>query len=239
MAAAAEAAAHPVASCPDARAHLRALDRLDRMSREAERLERRIKARTDSLARQFDLVLGVLGSWGYVKGWALTARGERLARLYHEADLLIAECLDTGLFDGLAPAELAGLASVFTFEARGQAMPDRTFPSGRLRDRWAEIERISARLGSLEDAAGLPLTRQPDPGFVRPAHAWAGGAELAGILAEQEISGGDFVRNIKQLIDLLRQVGDVAPDPATASAARSAAEDLFRGVVAASSVVAT
>ncbi|MBO0747422.1 MAG: DEAD/DEAH box helicase, partial [Acidimicrobiaceae bacterium] len=107
MAAAAEAASHPVAACPDARGHLRALDRLDRMSREAERLERRIKGRTDSLARQFDRVLGVLGGWGYVEGWALTARGERLARLYHEADLLIAECLDTGLFDGLGPAELA------------------------------------------------------------------------------------------------------------------------------------
>lgn len=239
MAAAAEAAAHPVASCPDARAHLRALDRLDRMSREAERLERRIKARTDSLARQFDLVLGVLGSWGYVKGWALTARGERLARLYHEADLLIAECIERGVFDGLGPAELAGLVSVFTFEARGQAMPDRSFPTGQLRDRWPEIERLADRLNGIEEAAGLPLTRHPDPGFVRPAHAWAGGAELAGVLAEQELSGGDFVRNVKQLIDLLRQVGDVAPDPATARAARAAADALFRGVVAASSVVAS
>ena len=239
MATAAEAASHPVAGCPDARAHLRALDRLDRMTREAERLERRIKGRTDSLARQFDLVLGVLGSWGYVDGWALTPRGERLARLYHEEDLLIAECLDTGLFDDLSPAELAGLCSVFTFEARGQAMPDRSFPTSRLRDRWTRVERLAARLGGIEDTAGLPLTRQPDPGFVAPAYAWAGGAEFSGILADQEISGGDFVRNVKQLIDLLRQIGDLAPDPATSDAADEAADALFRGVVAASSVVAT
>jgi len=45
------------------------------------------------------------------------------------------------------------------------------------------------------------------------------------------------VRNVKQLLDLLRQLGDVAPDPATAAAARTAADRLFRGVVAASSVV--
>ena len=51
------------------------------------------------------------------------------------------------------------------------------------------------------------------------------------------MSGGDFVRNVKQLIDLLRQLGEVAPDPATARAARAAADRLFRGVVAASSVV--
>ena len=51
------------------------------------------------------------------------------------------------------------------------------------------------------------------------------------------MSGGDFVRNMKQLIDLLRQVAETAPDPATASTARAAAERLMRGVVAASSVV--
>jgi hypothetical protein len=39
------------------------------------------------------------------------------------------------------------------------------------------------------------------------------------------------------LIDLLRQVGDVAPRPETASTARTAADALFRGVVAASSTV--
>ncbi len=31
------------------------------------------------------------------------------------------------------------------------------------------------------------------------------------------MTGGDFVRNVKQTIDLLRQIGDVAPDPDTAS----------------------
>ena len=57
------------------------------------------------------------------------------------------------------------------------------------------------------------------------------------MLLDEELTGGDFVRNVKQLIDLLRQVGDVAPRPETASAARSAADGLFRGVVAASSTV--
>ena len=54
---------------------------------------------------------------------------------------------------------------------------------------------------------------------------------------DDEMSGGDFVRNIKQLIDLLRQLGVAAPDEATARIAHEAADALFRGVVAASSVV--
>ncbi len=42
---------------------------------------------------------------------------------------------------------------------------------------------------------------------------------------------------MKQLIDLLRQLGEVLPDESAARAAREAADALFRGVVAASSVV--
>ena len=51
------------------------------------------------------------------------------------------------------------------------------------------------------------------------------------------MSGGDFVRTTKQLIDLLRQFAIVAPVRATRQAASDAADQLFRGVVAASSQV--
>jgi ATP-dependent RNA helicase HelY len=234
---AAGAALHPVAACPSLRSHLRALERSERLEREADRIKRRVRGRTESLARQFDRVLQVLESWGYVDGWALTAKGQRLARIYHESDLLIAECLEERLLDGLQPSELAGLASVFTFEARGQADASPAAPSGPDRDRVAPIGALAFELNRTEDAAGLPLTRGPDPGFVPIARRWAGGDDLGPILEDEEMSGGDFVRNIKQLIDLLRQLGEQAPDLVTAAAARSASDQLLRGVVAASSVV--
>ncbi len=230
-------ATHPVASCPSAAGHIRARERAERLERDADRIRRRIRGRTGSIARHFDRVLGVLASWGYVDGWALTDRGERLARIYHEADLLIAQCLDAGLLDGLGPDDLAGLASVFTFESRGPGEASRPQLTGELQTRLRSIERIAAELNGAEDEAGLPLTRGPDPGFVAVARRWAGGDQLAPILEDEDISGGDFVRNVKQLVDLLRQLGDHAPDRATAGAARSASDRLVRGVVAASSVV--
>jgi ATP-dependent RNA helicase HelY len=231
---------HPVAGCPDLATHLRYAERAERLAREVERLERRIRGRTESLARQFDRVLRVLESWGYVDGWSLTDAGEMLTRLYSETDLLLAESMREGLLDGLDGPSMAAVCSVFSYESRGpdQAASRRArFPNRTVRDRVAEIDRIWRDLNVVEDEAGLPETRPPDAGFSAMAHAWAAGKDLEDVLVDEDLTGGDFVRNVKQLIDLLRQVGDVAPDRATASSARSAADGLFRGVVAASSTV--
>ena len=230
-------AGHPVARCPDRAAHVRAAERADRLAVEAERLERRIRGRTESLARQFDRVLRILEEWGYVDGWNLTPAGERLARIYHECDLLVAECLAEETFSELDPAGLAGLASLFTFESRGPNAYHGGFPSRFIRDRCERVEALARELNRAEEEAGLPTTRPPDSGFVALAHAWAAGRPLHQVLADEAISGGDFVRNVKQLIDLVRQLAAVAPESATRRTAEGAAEALFRGVVAASSVV--
>jgi ATP-dependent RNA helicase HelY len=238
--AAAEAAVlvHPVHGCPDRDAHIRALRRAERARADVGELRRSVKGRTESLARRFDRVLRVLEAWGYLDGWALTEKGERLGRLYHESDLLLAECLDDGLLDELDPAALAGLCSVFTYEHRSSGPPPAPwFPSTRARARFEAMERVGRELNADEHEAGLPLTRLPDPGFVAIAHAWAAGEDLDDVLDDEDVSGGDFVRNVKQLIDLLRQVGDAAAVPETARTARRAADALFRGVVAASSAV--
>ena len=89
----------------------------------------------------------------------------------------------------------------------------------------------------MEEEAGLGLTRAPDPTFVAIAYAWAAGEAFAEVVEAEELSGGDFVRNVKQLIDLLRQLAEVAPVAATRESAGKAADLLYRGVVASSSAV--
>lgn len=229
---------HPVLEDPDLAERLRAATHADRVARELADLTTRVRSRSGSLARRFDQVLEILGRRGYVDGWSLTAKGGRLARLFHESDLLIAEALHQGLLDDLEPAVLAGLVSAFVYEHRSSEPPPAPwFPSAEVRRRWQSIEKLCRQINAAEDLAGLPLTRPPDPTFLAVAYAWAAGEGFAEVVEAEELSGGDFVRTTKQLIDLLRQLAQLAPVPDTARAAELAADMLFRGVVAASTIV--
>jgi len=235
-------AAHPVATCPERSRHLKAATAAERLARDVHRLERRVRGRNESLARQFDRVHRVLEAWGYLDGWTLTEGGRLLMRIYSECDLVVAEALRRGLFDGLNAAEFAGLASCFTYERRGSdGAPPRapaTWPSVAVSRRYREVERIRNDLVVDEDDAGLPETRAPDPGLSASMHDWATGMDLADVLEDDdELTGGDFVRNVKQCVDLLRQIGDVASTPDTSATAHAAADACFRGVVAASGVM--
>jgi ATP-dependent RNA helicase HelY len=235
-------AAHPVGADRARDARLDAAASAERFERDVARLERRVRGRSESLARQFDRVLRVLDAWGYVEDWSLTEWGSVLAHLYTETDLAVAESLREGLLDDVDAPELAALVTCFTFERRGpdsgtRLAPERA-PTRELATRWRGIDRIARDLNHNEDDAGLPETRSPDPGFMPYAYEWVAGEDLGDLLADDdELTGGDFVRHIKQCIDLLRQIGDVAPAPATAETARAAADACFRGVIAASSAV--
>ena len=238
----AQLAGHPVAGDREREARVRAAASAERLERDVARLERRVRGRSESLARQFDRVLRVLEAWGYVDGWSVTEWGDVLAHLYTETDLVVAESLREGLLDGLDAAEIAGMASCFTYERRGPdgggPLPPARWPTGALSTRWRAVERIAQDLNHNEDDAGLSETRALDPGFVPYAYEWVAGEDLADVLADDaDMTGGDFVRHVKQCIDLLRQIGDVAPRPETAATARTAADACFRGVIAASSAV--
>ncbi|MBI2710774.1 MAG: DEAD/DEAH box helicase [Actinobacteria bacterium] len=229
---------HPVAACPDAAAHVRAAGHVERVRREVADLERRVGGAAGTVARRFDAVLGVLRDRDFVRGWALTHRGRLLVRIFHESDLLVAEAVAAGVLDDLDPAALAGVASAFTYEHRSRTPPPPPwFPSPAARRAYDAIDALAARLNADERAARLPETRPPDPTFIALAHAWALGEDLDRVLEDEDLSGGDFVRNVRQLMDLLRQIADAAPRAATRDAARAAAAALFRGVVAASAVV--
>jgi ATP-dependent RNA helicase HelY len=96
---------------------------------------------------------------------------------------------------------------------------------------------LAERLRAVEEAHGVPRTRQPAPGLATAVASWARGASLEvamGVASRDvgELAPGDFVRTMKSVADLAQQVSHTADDPGVAAAAREAVELLLRGVVA-------
>jgi ATP-dependent RNA helicase HelY len=178
----------------------------------------------------------LLERWRYleVDAWRLTSKGDLLARLYHESDLLAAEALSQGIFDRLDAPTLAAVVSGCTFEARKGRRRTPPRPPREARPRLDALWGLWDRLHAEEERARLWRTRAPDPGFAEAAWRWARGEGLVRVLEHGELAAGDFVRNAKQLIDLLSQIAILAPEPSTAAVAANAARKLTRGVVAAS-----
>src|SRR5438552_9864588 len=226
-----KAAEHPCHTCPDRPQHERWAVRASKLERELAALERRIRSRTETLGRQFDRVLAVLTDLGYVERFSLTTKGEMLRRIYSEGDILVAEALTAGIFDGLSASEMAALVSSVVYESR-ERMPRRTeIPTGRLRTRHRDLSAVWTEVRRAEDAHQVELCRELDPGFIPTVFAWAEGKPLEDVLEASGMAAGDFVRNCKQLLDLLRQVEDVAGEDVRA-AARAARDAVNRSVVA-------
>ena len=229
---------HPCHDCPDREDHARWAERWFKLSRDTDTLRRRVEARTNTVARTFDRVCEVLVALDYLEGETVTERGTHLMRLYSEMDLVAAEALREGLWDDLTPSELAAALSVLVYEARraDDATPPR-LPGGRVKDVIAETVRLWGQLDALERDHKLDFLRQPDLGFAWAAYRWAEGDELDDVLSEVELAAGDFVRWVKQLIDLCGQVADAAGDVPLRRTARQTMDLIKRGVVAYSSVV--
>jgi len=224
---------HPVASCPDRAEHLEAARRIHRTQQRLEQLRTTVRTAGHGLVDEFRAIHELLSQRGYARGWSLTERGTMLRGIYNESDLLVAEAINKGLFDGLSPSELAALASVFVYEPRTDMVSTADWPTGTLAERWAELEDLWKRLAKSEQAMRLPATRRPDPGFGRTAMRWADGDEFDD-LPTKGMAPGDFVRVSRQLTDLLRQLRDIPGE--MGSTARSALTLVDRGFVAAQGV---
>ncbi|WP_165988543.1 RNA helicase [Streptomyces sp. YIM 98790] len=235
--------AHPCHGCAEREDHARWAERYHRLERDTQQLQRRIAGRTNTIARTFDKVTGVLTELDYLHGDEVTPEGRKLARIYCELDLLASECLRHRVWEGLGPAELAACASALVYEARSDDVMPPDLPEGRTRQALSEMVRIWGRLDALEERHRISASsgvgqREPDLGFARPVHRWAKGHGLDAVLRDSELPAGDFVRWCKQVVDVLGQIAAAAPEENSTvrATARKAVDAILRGVVAYSSV---
>lgn len=226
---------HPCHGCADREDHARWAERYFRLRRETDSLRRRVEGRSHVISRTFDRVCGVLEDLGYLEGDSVSDDGARLAKVYSELDLLVAECLRRGLWKGLTPVELAACAASLVYESRRGDDAYPRLPGGRIEETLAEMVRLWGELGEVESRHRVSFLRQPDLGFVWTAHRWAGGDRLDAILRQSDMTAGDFVRTAKMLVDMLSQIAGASGDAEVRSTARKAGDLVRRGVVAYSS----
>jgi ATP-dependent RNA helicase HelY len=226
-----EAAAHPCHVCPDRPAHERWAIRASQVGHRIGGLERRIRTRTETLARQFERVVAVLEELGYVHGFDILPKGLTLARVYGEGDVLVAEALAEGVLEGLEPAEVAAVVSTVVFESRERIPRTGEMPTPVAVERYRHLQRLWRTIRAAEDRHQVQLCRELEDGFAGSMYRWAQGEPLEDVLRESEMSPGDFVRTCKQVLDLLRQIEQVAPER-SAENVRLAHGAVNRGVVA-------
>ncbi|PRY18117.1 DEAD/DEAH box helicase [Kineococcus rhizosphaerae] len=226
--------AHPCHGCADREEHARWAVREEKLRRDTQGLQRKIEGRTGTIARTFDRVCDLLAELGYLTddGQAVTDAGRTLRRINAETDLLVAQCLRFGAWDGLNAADLAAAVSTLVHESRRDegGRPERI--PRRAEAAIAATHRLWSDLTDREDHHKVPMTREPDPGLAWSVHRWASGHRLDEVLREADLAAGDFVRRCKQLVDLLDQIGSASTDPGVRKAARDAVDAVRRGVVA-------
>lgn len=227
---------HPCHACPDRESHARWGERYWRLRREVDQVDRQISRRTGQVAERFDRICDVLRTLEYVVPGddgesRVTEAGERLRRIYGERDLLIAESLRRGLWTRLDAADLAALVCALVFEPRrGEQASERHLPGGPFRDALAATTTLWAELDDLERARRLPGSEPPQTGLSVAMHRWARGAHLDVVLRDTDLAAGDFVRWVRQTVDVLEQLQDVGTARIRRTA-RDAVERIRRGVV--------
>lgn len=229
--------AHPCHACPDRESHARWAERYLKLQRDTRNQRGRIEQRTNTVARQFDRVCEVLDHLGYLEGDTVTEDGLRLQRIYSELDLLVSECLRSGVWDGLDAADLAAVFSGLSYETRNpEDAPPPRLPNRRVLDVAEEMTTLCGDLQQLEREHKVRFLRSPDFGFAHAAWSWVNGATLDDVLRETDMAAGDFVRTMKQLIDVTAQIAQSAGPGELRTNARVALDGLRRGVVAYTSI---
>lgn len=220
---------HECHSCNDRETHARFAERAARLQRESNGLRERVENRTHVIAKTFDRICEVLKHLGYIEGEKPLEQGKILAKIYAESDLLLTETIRNGVLDSLSAPELISVISSVIYSSRGAENYAPKMPHQNVANALAAITSIWVQLESIEEDFGVQTQREPDFGFAYASYKWASGHSLSHVLKGSDMTVGDFVRNIKQLIDLLTQISGASDK--LRPTCREAIKKIDRGVV--------
>ena len=194
-----------------------------------ERATRRIEALREEVWLPFEQRAKVLAIFGYLDYEAekVTERGRWLADLHVDRPLLVGEALENGLFNSLAPKQLAGIMAALT------ADEDRDYGELELKDdvvtSLARFEDIGFKVSAEEWKHGLDPAPELNFSAAGAAVRWAGGTDWSEIVRETRAEEGDLFRMFSRTGEALLQVAGLhRTHPQAAQMAATVAEMVLR-----------
>jgi superfamily II RNA helicase len=194
-----------------------------------ERASRRIDALREEVWLPFEQRAKVLAIFGYLDYEAekVTDRGRWLADLHIDRPLLVGEALENGLFNSLAPKELAGIMAALT------ADEDRDYGELELDDdvvtSLSRFEDIGFKVSAEEWNHGLEPAPELNFSAAGAAVRWAGGTEWSEIVRETRAEEGDLFRMFSRTGEALLQIAGLRRShPQPANMAATVAEMVLR-----------
>ncbi len=194
-----------------------------------ERASRRIESLREEVWQPFEQRAKVLAVFGYLDYDAekVTERGRWLADLHIDRPLLVGEALESGLFNSLAPKQLAGIMAALT------ADEDRDYGELELDDdivtSLSRFEEVGFKVSAEEWKHGVEPA--PDLNFSAAGAAvhWANGAEWSQIVRETRAEEGDLFRMFSRTGEALLQIAGLRRShPQAAEMAAAVAETVLR-----------
>ncbi len=197
----------------------------------------------DAIWQEYRRVLEVLEAFDAVQQGVLRPKGELVASLRHDHELLVAEVVHRGVLDEAPPAEVATLVSALLEEARSaEDDPSRRLlrERPRLRRRIRQMEEAAEAIHAVQRRVGLHRPARVQTGSMAAVFRWASGDDDWARVVAHSFGGheGDLIRAMRRLIDLLRQLAEGPEVPGgVADAAGAAARVLDRGIVLESALI--
>jgi ATP-dependent RNA helicase HelY len=156
-------------------------------------------------AQELYATVYVLRALGYIdEDDELSVRGRLLRAVFHSAGIMVADLLLSGALDDLGPAEVAEVASWFTYD--GDRLRNLQTLSNRLVAVRRQFWRTQRLVQDLELTNGLTVTQGIEESFHSVALRWWRGTSLGGLLRNIDLAEGDLLVSLNQTIDLLQQL---------------------------------
>lgn len=173
-------------------------------------LKKQVKRQQEIYLKEFDALTRVLQYFGRLKPdgrhWHLTPLGEMTSHLRAQNDLLISLVLESMDVRDFSPVEIAAILSTMVFEPRRPMEHDLSLVSRKARRFFKEVLYIADDLRYVQEEENIRLSITVEFDFAPLVFLWGTGAKWSTLFEHTEMTDGDMVRSMRQLIDLLRQV---------------------------------